>query len=210
MLFLHFGKGYDSFSYCIFGNSGPSLWKVSLYQRKGLKVYKRGFHPQNGPIEKTTYSCHVFNKFYDYFCYLRRSGAFHPPVALPSTNVAENEGKGRKLSSWKKMSKSDRNCPQRRPALSQLTWSWRSWVVWQWWHLSQRPCRQCQRWLCLWLSAAQWELLQCSPRTCQECRVCSSHPFLWSEWCHWCLLVVEPSLRWCWQVALVWPLGGRV
>lgn len=93
---------------------------------------------------------------------------------------------------------------------SLLTWSWRSWVVWQWWHLCQRPCLQCQRWLCLWLSAAQWELSQCSPRTCQECRVYSSHPFLWSEWCHWCLLVAESSPRWCWQDVLVWLLGERV
>lgn len=160
-----------------------------------------------------TYSCHVFNKFYYDFCYLGRSGTFHPPVALPSANVAENEGKKRRnlshceknVKAEQKMSESVKMCGH-----SLLTWSWRSWVVWQWWHLYQLPCRQCQRWWCLWLSAAQWELSQCSPRTCQEYRVYSSRPFLWSEWCHWCLLVAEPSPQWCWQVVLVWPLGGPV
>lgn len=41
-----------------------------------------------------TYSCHVFNQLYDDLCYLRRSGAFHPPVALPSADVAEHDRKG--------------------------------------------------------------------------------------------------------------------
>lgn len=45
-----------------------------------------------------TYSCHVFNKFYYYFCYLGRSRTFHPPVALPSANVAENEGEKGEIS----------------------------------------------------------------------------------------------------------------
>ena len=41
-----------------------------------------------------TYSCHVFNQLNDDLCYLRRSGAFHPPVALPSADVAEHDRKG--------------------------------------------------------------------------------------------------------------------
>ncbi len=40
-----------------------------------------------------TYSRHVFHQLYDDLCYLRRSGAFHPPVALPSADVADHDTK---------------------------------------------------------------------------------------------------------------------
>lgn len=30
MLFLHFSEGYDGLGYRIFGDSGPSIWKVAL------------------------------------------------------------------------------------------------------------------------------------------------------------------------------------
>lgn len=42
MLLLHFGQGYDGLSYCIFGDSGPSIRKVAL---KTANDYLRGSFP---------------------------------------------------------------------------------------------------------------------------------------------------------------------
>lgn len=40
MLLLHFGQGYDGLSYCVFGDSGPSIRQVAL--RKTADKYLRG------------------------------------------------------------------------------------------------------------------------------------------------------------------------
>jgi len=42
---------------------------------------------------RRTHRCHVFDQLDDDLGYLRRSGAFHPPVALPPADVADRDKK---------------------------------------------------------------------------------------------------------------------